>query len=303
MLQYVQDWFWREDHWLPQGYKWSDVKNAPMCTLYITPLVAITFLIARYVFEKYIAINFCSYLGIVNIKTKSKNSETQIQKATETCWRCFVYTFLFAYGTYAVFGSTWFWRGKWHTGYLTDQQPLEIHIKWYIILELSFYISLTVSQFTDTKRKDFAQQCVHHITTILLISGSYVCAHFTHGTIIMWLHDASDFWLEAAKLAKYAKKQKTCDALFVVFAITFYVMRWFYFPFWVLNSYITENPSFVGTSKFNFPHCLFYLCFVLITLHYYWGYLIGRMVYKFVATGKVEKDARSDDEDDGTAED
>jgi hypothetical protein len=34
-----------------------------------------------------------------------------------------------------------------------------------------------------------------------------------------------------------------------------------------------------------------------MVLHYYWGYLIARMIYKFAAAGKVAKDDRSDDED------
>ena len=203
----------------------------------------------------------------------------------------------FAYGSYVILGSHWFWSKSWITGYIVNQ-PFTNKMKWYIIIELSFYISLLISQFSDTKRKDFFQQFVHHVTTIILISGCYIIAHFYIGSIVMLLHDASDYWLEAAKLAKYAKKQKMCDVLFVIFAIIFYITRWVYFPFWVLRAYMTNNPSLTGPSYFAFPFIFLYLCFLLLVLHYYWGYLIGRMIYKFSVTGKVEKDDRSDDDDD-----
>ena len=57
-----------------------------------------------------------------------------------------------------------------------------LDLKWYYITELSFYMALMATHFTDTKRKDFIQQFVHHIATIVLIAGSYCIAHFRYGT-------------------------------------------------------------------------------------------------------------------------
>lgn len=222
----------------------------------------------------------------------------QFQKATETCWRCFSYFIFFVYGSYVLFSSDWFWNTRsWLEGYIKTQ-PFTEGLKWYYIMELSFYMALLTTQFNDTKRKDFFQQFLHHIATIILISGSYLIAHFRYGSVIMLLHDASDYWLEAAKLAKYAKWQRTCDVLFVIFALIFYLTRWVYFPFWVCRSFMLDNASLAGPlqSYFTFPYLFLYLCFVLQALHIYWGILIGRMIYHFTVSGKVEKDDRSDDD-------
>jgi hypothetical protein len=294
------------------------------------------FVIVRFTFERYIALNLCVYIGIVgksrnrsngrectdvngdtvpltnNKKTQGvrfvhkgrmDNSDTKFYKATETCWRCFIYFALFVYGTYCVLGSNWFYQSSWNECALAKQMLPE-ELKWYIILELSFYVSLLITQFNDTKRKDLWQQVVHHITTIILIAACYIIAHFYVGMVIMWLHDTADWLLEGAKLAKYAKKQRLCDVVFVVFAIVFYISRWVYFPFYVLPHYATNNPSLVGPSKLTWPWLFWYMCFILMVLHYYWGYLIARMIYKFVNAGKVAKDDRSDDEDgDSSAQD
>lgn len=324
MYQNLKDWFWTDSFWLPYGFKWSDVKEqAPMSTLYLAPFVTVIILIVRYLFERYFALNLCLYLGIaapstgkVNVsdaenvenekqnarglrKSKRSQQAVQLKKATETCWRCFAYFLLFAYGAYVLLRTDWFWSTRtWLEGYIKTQQFTN-ELKAYYIAELSFYLALLITHFKDTKRKDFMQQFVHHIATIILICGSYVIAHMRYGSVIMLVHDASDYWLEAAKLAKYANKKRTCDVLFVIFAIVFYVTRWIYFPFWVCGSFIVDNAKLAGPlqSHFTFPYLFLYLCFVLQALHLYWGFLIGRMVYQFTVNGKLEKDERSDDED------
>ena len=38
------------------------------------------------------------------------------------------------------------------------------------------------------------------------------------------------------------------------------------------------------------------LCFLILFLNFYWGYLIVKMAYRVVIIGKVEKDSRSETE-------
>ena len=89
----------------------------------------------------------------------------------------------------------------------------------------------------DNKRKDFTEQIVHHVATILLLGkisfrievlklvtgGSYMCNFTRIGTLVMWAHDISDIFLEAAKLCVYTKKTTAADILFAFFAIAFFV--------------------------------------------------------------------------------
>ena len=43
------------------------------------------------------------------------------------------------------------------------------------MIELTFYWSLSISQFFDVKRKDFVEMFIHHVTTIALLSFSWTC--------------------------------------------------------------------------------------------------------------------------------
>lgn len=116
--------------------------------------------------------------------------------------------------------------------------------------------------------QDFLIMFVHHLATIGLITFSYINNMVRVGTLVLCLHDASDFLLEvrpqplfphyyslsclffpyeilafsstqflssflqAAKLANYAKYQRLCDTLFVIFSAVFMVTRLGIYPFW-----------------------------------------------------------------------
>lgn len=52
----------------------------------------------------------------------------------------------------------------------------------------------------------------------------------------MLLHDFADVPLEAAKMAKYVKKQRAADMLFVIFTISWIVSRLGLYPYRVIYS-------------------------------------------------------------------
>ena len=87
----------------------------------------------------------------------------------------------------------------------------------YYMLELSFYWSLSISQFFDVKRKDFWGMFIHHNAW----TTQFVCI----GTLVLIFHDCADPLLELAKLFRYARYKKTCDAVFFVFSIVWVVTR------------------------------------------------------------------------------
>ena len=93
------------------------------------------------------------------------------------------------------------------------------------MLELAFYWSLSFSQFFDVKRKDFWEMFIHHMTTITLMIFSWSTHFIRVGTLVLLIHDSSDHLLELAKMFRYANYRRSCDVVFVIFAIVWVVTR------------------------------------------------------------------------------
>ncbi|XP_061097433.1 ceramide synthase 2-like [Conger conger] len=225
------------------------------------------------------------------------------RKFCEACWRFAFYMLAFSAGLAVMIDAPWFWdqRECWN-GYPL-QTISEAHY-WYYMTELAFYWSLLLCVSVDIKRKDFKEQIVHHIATISLLGFSYCSNYVRVGTLVMLVHDTSDFLLESAKMFNYAKWRKTCDSLFFIFTLVFLVTRLLVFPSKVIYTTLVLSMEvftpFFGYYFFNA------LLLVLQALHVFWAWLILRMVYKFMFKGMIERDERSDvesgDDDDGNDE-
>ncbi|XP_060725333.1 ceramide synthase 2 isoform X1 [Tachysurus vachellii] len=230
---------------------------------------------------------------------RNQDRPSNTKKFCEASWRFVFYLISFIGGLASLIKTPWFWEQKecWR-GY--PQQPVESVHYWYYMLELGFYWSLLLCVSVDVKRKDFKEQIVHHIATIFLLGFSYCANYIRVGTLVMLVHDSSDFLLESAKMFNYASWKKTCDSLFVVFSVVFLVTRLVVFPSKIIYTTLISSMEifqpFVGYYFFNT------LLLVLQFLHIFWAWLILRMIYKFLFLGKLDKDERSDDESEAEEE-
>lgn len=225
---------------------------------------------------------------------KLQDRPTTLEKFSETGWRCFYYSLMFGYGMAVLWGKSWLWDIR-YCWYHYPHHAVEADVWWYYMIELTFYWSLTFSQFYDVKRKDFVEMFIHHITTILLMGLSWTCNLTRVGTLVLVIHDVADILLEAAKLCKYTNYQRTCDILFTLFAVTWIVTRLGVYPTWILYSTTIEAPQIV--EMFPAYYIFNALLAILLMLHVIWTYFILKIVYKAMYTGKTEKDTRSDSSD------
>lgn len=224
---------------------------------------------------------------------KSLNKPSVLQKFCESSWRCTFYFLVWLFGYYVVHDKSWFadtnecWV-NYPRQYLTD----DVYI--YYVIEIAFYFSLVVSQFSDVKRKDFWQMFVHHIVTLLLLIFSLTCNFQRIGSLVIILHDTADSSLELAKLGSYAKKKWVSDPVFGFFVITWCVTRIYIYPTKILNSTIYEaQANFEGFPAywgFNYLLC------ALQIMHLIWTWMIFRILYKVLFLGVSEDDRSEVDE-------
>ncbi|XP_071585652.1 ceramide synthase 5 isoform X2 [Heliangelus exortis] len=314
----LRAWFWNERFWLPHNVTWADLAGEPGPpgggglqypraghVLSAFPL-ALGIFAVRLLFERFIAKPCAINLGIQDSGphraqpnailekvftsiTKSPDGKrleglakqldwdvrkiqrwfrhrrnqdkpTTLTKFCESMWRFTFYLSIFFYGIRFLWTAPWFW----------DTRQC-----WY-----------------NYPFQDFLIMFVHHLATIGLITFSYMNNMVRVGTLVLCLHDASDFLLEAAKLANYAKYQRLCDAFFMLFGVVFIVTRLGIYPFWILNTTLFESWELIGP----YPSWWLFngLLVTLQVLHIIWSYLIIRTAYKALVRGKVSKDDRSD---------
>ncbi|KAI4879341.1 hypothetical protein NFI96_015711 [Prochilodus magdalenae] len=240
---------------------------------------------------------------------RNQDRPSNTKKFCEASWRFVFYLISFTAGLASLINTPWFWdqRECWKGYPLQVCLPSHSHIHpiekvhyLYYMIELGFYWSLLLCVSVDVKRKDFKEQIIHHIATIFLLGFSYCSNYIRIGTLVMLVHDSSDFLLESAKMFNYAGWKKTCDSLFVVFAVMFLVTRLVVFPSKIIYTTLILSMEvfepFVGYYFFNA------LLLVLQALHIFWAWLIMRMIYKFLFLGKLDKDERSDDESEAEEE-
>ena len=203
--------------------------------------------------------------------------------------------------------------------------------KWYYLVQFAFWLQQIVVVNIEKRRKDHVQMFTHHIITCTLIFLSYGYHQSKVGNLILCLMDVVDLLFPLAKILKYVKWDKACDATFGIFMVTWLITRHFLYltVCWSVYKHIPEEMSYgcykgsdldlegplpipndfdhltqpfrdpVGlvcwsdNIKWLFLGLLLALQGVLLV----WFVMILKVAYK-VLSGQGADDTRSDDEDD-----
>jgi len=227
-------------------------------------------------------------------RRKLYGKPTKLDKFCETGWRWLYYTGMTVYGVWCLWDKPWLWNilDCW---YNYPHHDIERSVWWYYMIELSFYWSLSISQFTDVKRKDFVEMFIHHLTTIALLSFSWTCNLTRCGSLVLLTHDCADIFLEAAKMLHYAKLNMLCDITFAVFLLVWTCTRLGVFPTWIFYSSTVEAPQIL--EMFPAYYIFNGLFSVLLILHVVWTYFIYKVAYRSLTKQGKKQDTRSDSEE------
>jgi len=238
---------------------------------------------------------------VINWFIRRRNSlrPDLIAKFCESSWRFIFYLAAFTFGMSILLQAPWFYDTLecWLDNY--PHQSMWTSVYYYYMIEGGFYFSLLLTLMKDVKRKDFGEQIIHHLATLFLIIFSYLANFIRIGSMVMVVHDVSDILLELAKCFVY-NGNKIADDIFTAFAVVFIISRIIVFPYLILYTSVVKVlwvlKPFPGYYFFNF------LLLTLQLLHVFWTYTIIKMAVRMARVGKLEKDARSDANEDSIDE-
>ncbi|KAJ8763576.1 hypothetical protein K2173_002459 [Erythroxylum novogranatense] len=261
--------------------------------------VAARFLLDRFIFRS-LAIWFSNSKAI-----KSRIDETSkatIGKCSESMWKLVYYGSVEAWILNITYNEPWFKDiGEYFKGW--PEQELKLPLKFFYMCQCGFYTySIAALLKWETRRKDFSVMMSHHVITVILISYSYIARFFRIGSIVLALHDASDVFLEAAKVLQYSGNELGASMCFGLFAISWIILRLIFFPFWVIKSSSIDSLDVLDLRKM-YDRSVYYvfntMLLMLLVFHIYWWVLICSMIMRQLRNrGQVGEDIRSDSEDD-----
>lgn len=163
------------------------------------------------------------------------------------------------------------------------------------MISLAFYWSLTLSQFSDNKRKDFWHIFIHHAFTLLLLSLSWTCNMYRVGTLVLLVNDCANIFLEAWKSLRFASVHanitKAPLVAFILFVVPWIVTRLIILPY-IISSCIQMHQQI----RFSASIILISLLIGLLILNFIWTFMIYQMIQQAIQSGAL-KDVRSCSED------
>ncbi|MED6180324.1 Ceramide synthase loh2 [Stylosanthes scabra] len=270
----------------------------------LTICFSFSFFIARFILDRFVfrtlAIRMLTRGGAPSRITKEM--QVKIEKCSESMWKLLYYATAEAYILKNIYQEPWFTDSKL---YFIDwpNHELKSPVRFYYLMQCGFYIYSIAAILTwETRRKDFAVMFSHHVITVMLIAGSYVTSFFRVGSIILAIHDASDVFMEAAKVFKYSEREFGASLFFGLFALSWLILRLIFFPFWVIRATSIDLIDHLNLGE-AYPTMLYYmfntLLIMLLIFHLYWWMLICAMIHRQLKNrGKVGEDIRSDSDDD-----
>uniref|UniRef100_A0A7M4FI60 Ceramide synthase 3 n=1 Tax=Crocodylus porosus TaxID=8502 RepID=A0A7M4FI60_CROPO len=296
----LKSWFWWETIWMPANVTWADFEDRDGYTfpkphqLYACIPITLVLLIIRFFTEKYIALPLAKALDIKNVRQVKPQPNSVLEAYFRSCTRRPSQSEMLCLAKKCNWTvhlvQKWFKRRRnleipsfYFATYLLLCSLLPSQY-WYYMVEISFYCSLLCTLGMDNKRKDFIAHVIHHLAAIGLMGFSWCANYLRIGTLVLIIHDIADFWLEAAKMFNYARWEKTCNVLFLIFSVMFFITRIILFPLWILRGTIIL-PLYYSTT----PVLAYFLIngqlLALQGLHLYWGNLILDVLKKFIFVG------------------
>uniref|UniRef100_H3BJQ0 Ceramide synthase 5 n=1 Tax=Mus musculus TaxID=10090 RepID=H3BJQ0_MOUSE len=229
-------WLWSESFWLPQNVSWADLEGPgdgygyprAQHVLSVFPLAVCIFSV-RMLFERFIAKPCALRVGI-------KDSPVNKVEPNDTLEKVFVSVTKYPdEKRLKGLSKQLDWSVRkiqcWFRHRRNQDKPPTLTKFCESMWRFTYYLCIFCYGIRFLW-SDFLMMFIHHMIGIMLTTFSYVNNMVRVGALIFCLHDFADPLLEAAKMANYARRERLCTTLFVIFGAAFIVSRLAIFPLW-----------------------------------------------------------------------
>ncbi|XP_057961073.1 ceramide synthase 1 LOH3-like isoform X2 [Malania oleifera] len=208
--------------------------------LFVVFFPSVRFLLDRFVFEV-LARRLIFRKEHQMLDGETNERRKKLRKFKESAWKCVYFLSAELLALSVTYDEPWFtktryfWVGPGEQ--LWPDQKIKLKLKGLYMYAAGFYTySIFALIFWETRRSDFGVSMGHHFATVILIALSYIFRFARVGSIVLALHDASDVFLEVGKMSKYSGAEGIASFSFILFVLSWILLRLIYFPFWIIWS-------------------------------------------------------------------
>ncbi|KAH7820226.1 putative sphingoid base N-palmitoyltransferase [Monocercomonoides exilis] len=180
-----------------------------------------------------------------------------------------------------------------HPELLNMKGPLPHSFIFFVFNEAAHYTTCLIYYNFDKRQNhsDWYMMLGHHFATLSLIYLSARIPEFQPGLIYsLFIHDFADFWMEYAKYFRYLQNN-VYYFFYLVLVPSWGIPRCFIFPATSIRcciQYFERTPQIIALTIFEI---------IIWIMDCVWWYMILLML-KRALTGTLNKDVRSEDEED-----
>jgi len=95
---------------------------------------------------------------------------------------------------------------------------------------MGYHTGSLINHLVSIRRNDFLEMALHHMVTLYLFTGCYVCNTWEVGAVIVLIHDIPDIGGYAVKLLAETNYKNTTAGAFVIMMGVWFYTRNFIFP-------------------------------------------------------------------------
>lgn len=187
-------------------------------------------------------------------------------------------------------GTHGFWNYK-----TSSDNSICLSLRVLYLSQIGYYWIGLVRMLLFDRPSDLIMMCIHHIAALILLFISYLPPYcWKIGLAIVLIHEVCDVTLYLAKFLHYASKGNPIKISPNYGTIIFVIN----IIFWIWQRCIIL-PRYLYGILFEMPNNrwqkwpAFILLSVLLAFHYYWTFLMIRVIYN-AATGKGQLEDRRD---------
>lgn len=274
---------------------------------------AVRYFLDAFVFEK-VAKRLIYGKEHAKLDMKEDVKRKKVNKFKESAWKCVYFLSAEIFALSITYNEPWFtntryfWVGPGEQ--IWPDQKIKLKLKGLYMYATGFYTySILALIFWETRRSDYVASMAHHIASVILLVMSYIFSFARVGSVVLALHDGSDVFIEVGKMSKYSGYERVASVSFVLFVLSWTLLRLVYYPFWILWSTSYEVLLTLDKEELVAGRSIYYylfngLLFGLLVLHIYWWRLMVLMLIEQIrARGQIGEDIRSDSEGEEEHED